>query len=366
MGQFKSTLFPTILVALISSGSGECQASDSDQLTTTATISDETQNDSKHWLKDSKGVRCIFEDSKGNLWFSNREFVCKYDGTRFKYFDEKDGFIGTPGRVQEDAEGLIWVANNIGDSAFGVSSYDGKKFTYHPLVYRNDSTSWRYSENDIWINKGVKHFGNTEGPPGVYRYHDGEFTFLAFPVPRVKDAANLYLGTTGAIKGQDGTLWFGTFEAAIGFKGDSFTIIDREKLGLKDDPRNIGIRTLCADSKGNLWIGDNGFGVFIYNGDSIINFTKLHHLDKGDKEGNTLHRIFSIAEDDAGNMWFGTVYSGIWRYDGKSFTNFTEKDGVKCKVFWTIYTTKQGELLFAGEDPGEVYKFNGTSFERVY
>ncbi len=104
----------------------------------------------------------------------------------------------------------------------------------------------------------------------------------------------------------------------------------------------------------------------MYNGDTTINFTKLHHLRQEDTDGNSLHRIFSIAEDDAGNMWFGTVYSGIWRYDGESFTNFTKKDGVKSVGISTIYRTKQGELLFGGEDPGGVYKFNGNSFERIY
>jgi ligand-binding sensor domain-containing protein len=102
----------------------------------------------------------------------------------------------------------------------------------------------------------------------------------------------------------------------------------------------------------------------MYNGDTTINFTKLHHLDKGDREGNTLHRAFSIAEDEEGNMWFATVYSGLWRYDGKSFSNFTEKNGIAGVL--TIFKNKKGELLFCGGNPGAVYKFNGKSFDRVY
>ncbi len=146
-------------------------------------------------------------------------------------------------------------------------------------------------------------------------------------VPQIEDAYQIYLGTTGAIKRKDGTIWFGTFEVAIGFNGESFTFIGREEMGRKDDPRNVGIRALYEDSKGNLWIGSNRGGVYVYNGDATINFTKLHHLRQEDTDGNSLHRIFSIAEDDAGNMWFGTVYSGIWRFDGKSFRNFTKQTG---------------------------------------
>ena len=88
--------------------------------------------------------------------------------------------------------------------------------------------------------------------------------------------------------------------------------------------------------------------------------------NKGDRDGNTLHRAFSIAEDNEGNMWFGTVYSGVWRYDGTSFTNYTERHGMISDNIWTIYKTKKGDLLFAGESPGAVYKFNGESFDRIY
>jgi hypothetical protein len=67
-------------------------------------------------------------------------------------------------------------------------------------------------------------------------------------------------------------------------------------------------------------------------------------------------------------MWFGTVYSGIWQYNTqtKVFTNYTKDDGVKSDNIWTIYKTKKGELLFAGESPAAVYKFNGKGFDRVH
>ena len=65
-------------------------------------------------------------------------------------------------------------------------------------------------------------------------------------------------------------------------------------------------------------------------------------------------------------MWFGTVYAGIWKFDGTSFENFTKEDGVTSQNIWTIYKTRKGELLFAGEKPGTVYKFNGELFDRVF
>ncbi|TNE55534.1 MAG: hypothetical protein EP344_13265 [Bacteroidetes bacterium] len=327
----------------------------------------ETKPDTTPWLKPSKGIRGILEDRNGNLWFSSTDFVCMFDGSAFTYFTEADGLCGIGG-VQEEYNGPIWI-----QSGSEVCSYDGKAFTSYPLRPGDTGNTWETSLHDLWFHKEIKRVGRTEGPPGVYRYHDGRFTFLAFPVPQSANANSLYMGTTGAVKARNGTLWFGTFEAAFGFDGKSFTIIDREKMGLQYDPHNIGIRALYESQNGDLWIGDNGNGIFVYDGDTVINFTRLHRLDKGATGGNTLHRIFSIAEDDTGNMWFGTVYSGIWRYnpsaeqEGRNpFTNYTKKDGVNSAVIWTIYKTRKGELLFAGEDPGAVYRFNGTAFDRVY
>jgi hypothetical protein len=135
-----------------------------------------------------------------------------------------------------------------------------------------------------------------------------------------------------------------------------------------------GIRGIFEDSKHNLWMADNGAGIYVYNGDTVVHFTAIHKLRDEDTEGNSLHRAFSIAEDKDGNFWFGTVYSGIWRYEPSetdpigrgTFTNYDDEQGFPCQSVWTIYKTRSGELLFAAEDPGGVYRFNGKSFERAY
>jgi len=309
-------------------------------------------------LKPTKGVRGMLEDSKGNLWFTTVDYVSVFDGSKQRYFTEEDG-LSNFGQVHEDSDGTIWV-----ESGFNAYSYDGVRFTSHNLVPDTTGNKWDASPNDLWFQKGISHQGNSNGPPGVYRFHNGAIEFLAFPLPCSPNADNIYHPSSKAIKAKDGTIWFGTIQVVIGFKDETFKTIGQTVTGNVNEPSHI--RGIYADSKGNLWMADNGNGVFVFNGDTTINFTKFHHLDKGDTEGNTLLRSFCIAEDKDENMWFGTVNSGIWRYDGVSFTNFTEKDGVVNQYFWTIFKNKKGELLFCGENPGGVYKFNGQSFDRVY
>lgn len=349
----------TILISMhFSCDNGRIKQHDKTVITNTKHT--ESSIDSTFWMKPTKGIRGIFEDSKRNLWFSSTEFVCRFDGAEFKYFTEADG-LKSIGLVHEDQNRKIWI-----ESGFEAYSFDGERFTSHTLTPDTTGNKWEASDQDLWFQKGIPRFGKSDSPPGVYRNHNGDIEFLPFTVPKTNKDDSRYHPTTKAIKGKDGMIWFGTMEVVIGFNKGSFTLIDREKMGRLNDPQPVGIRGIWVDSVGNLWMADNGSGVFVYDGETTINFTKLHHLDKGDVDGNTLHRAFSIAEDDIGNMWFGTVYSGIWQYDGESLTNYSDEDGVISDNIWTIYKTKQGELLFAGENPGAVYKFNGISFDRIY
>lgn len=123
---------------------------------------------------------------------------------------------------------------------------------------------------------------------------------------------------------------------------------------------------MFEDSKGNLWIANNGKGVLVYDGKEAINFTAQQKLKKEDTKGNSLERAFSIGEDTSGNIWFGTVESGVWKYDGNSVKNFTKDDGLESKHILTIYKSKQGKLWLGGANPSGVFSFNGKSFERKY
>jgi len=182
----------------------------------------------------------------------------------------------------------------------------------------------------------------------------------------------LYSISTPAVKGKNGTVWFGTYGAAIGYDGTSFIILNSENLGLNDETGYMHVRGLFEDSKGNLWIGNNGIGVLLYDGDTTINFSKLHGLVAADSphtgfasgpEG--LEHVFAIGEDSDGNIWFGDRDSGVWRFDGENMKNFGAPGGLSTMLVWQIYKDKRGELLFAMGDGG-VCTFNGESFDRIF
>ena len=323
--------------------------------TGSVTYTTDAKIDTTQLLKETRGIRDILEDSNGNLWFSSPDYLAKYDGKTMYYFSENDG-LDIIGNIHEDINGTIWIENG-----FKLFQYNGKRFR----EVRMDSV---VGANSLWIQKGLSVKDTTYVEPGLYEINAKTTDFHPLPVTEDVNNKYLYFPTTKAFFGNDGTVWIGTMEKVFGLRDNSFNSIGREEMHRQNDDRQMGIRGIFIDSQGKLWIADNGAGIFVYNGSETLNFTKKHNLDESDVDGNTLHRAFSIAEDSEGNMWFGTVYSGIWMYNPKTdkFINYSKDDGVMSDNIWTIYKTKNGKLLFAGESPSAVYAFNGKTFDRKY
>ncbi|MBK8141823.1 MAG: diguanylate cyclase [Chitinophagaceae bacterium] len=300
-------------------------------------------------LKFTSGIRAIFQDSKGNYWFGSlQEGVAVYNGKSFTYFSSNirltDNQIHS---IQEDKEGVIWF-----NTQKGVSSYDGTRIKNHTdadtktlqnnfQIKSNEPVQgkWMESDNDLWFEAGIK---------------EGLFA------------------VTDISKGKNNMIWFGTYAGVFGYNGSDFTIINDETLGFDRKIEPLHIRSIFEDSKGRLWIGNNGIGVLLKDGDSIINFSNKNNLihpnssRKGDKSPQgTLEHIFTIAEDNKGNIWFGDRDAGIWKFDGKAMKNYTKKDGLTSDFALSIYEDKNKTLWFGMAD-GSIYLFNGKTFEKQF
>ena len=315
-------------------------------------------------LKYTSGIRSILEDSKGNIWFgSYNEGVSLLHNGKLQYFTTKNGLSHNQVRnLYEDKNGIIWF-----ECGKGLSTYDGDKMTIYKERNYNSKNEWKLNANDLWFKgDAIEAYNKLEGNPGVYQYDGKQLSYRTLPVTTKAGHENHYSISTNFVRSKNGTLWFGTFGAVIGYNGSDFKIIDDAFLDLNDQTGHLHARSIMEDSKGNLWIGNNGIGVLKYAGKKVINFTKQQKLIKEETKGNSLEKVFSIGEDKLGNIWFGTVGSGVWRYDGKSVQNFTKEDGVESNHIWVVHKSKKGELWLGGASPSGVYRFNGVSFERKF
>ncbi len=350
-------LFWTLLIAVTISCNSQSQSSKENQI-------EQAKTDNK-LLKYTTGVRSILEDIKGNIWFgSYNEGVCLLQDGEFQYFTTENGLSNNQVRnIYEDKNGIIWF-----ECGQGLSIYDGQNMTVCKERNYDSTKQWKLSEGDLWF-KGdeTMGFNKPEQNPGVYQFNGNNLIYRTFPVKTKSGQENSYSISTNFIRGKNGAVWFGTYSAMIGYDGSDFKIIDDSFLGLNDETGYLHIRSIMEDSKGNIWIGNNGIGVLKYDGKKVVNFTNQQKLKKEDTKGNSLEKVFSIGEDALGNIWFGTVYeSGVWRYDGNSVKNFTKENGLESNNIWVIYKSKQGELWFGGTNPSGVYSFNDKSFERKF
>lgn len=324
-------------------------------------------------LKFTTGVRSILEDSKGNIWFgSYQEGVGVLHNGQLNYFTTENGLSDNQVRsIYEDTKGVIWF-----ECGRGISKYDGLEMVVYKERNYDSKNKWKSNKSDLWF-KGDESvgFNKLEKYPGVYQYNGQNISYHTFPIKLEDDYLVKvpfgYSTSTPFVKGKDGTIWFGTYNALIGYNNSSFKIIDNEYLGLTEAGNRLHIRSVMEDSKGNIWIGNNGLGVLKYDGEKVTNFTKQRKLTAAPIKKNalavsSLTKVFSIGEDSKGNIWFGTVGSGVWRYNGKDLVNYTRKDGIVSNHIWVIHRSKKDEMWFGGANPSGVYKFNGNTFERIY
>ncbi|MEO1627793.1 MAG: two-component regulator propeller domain-containing protein [Bacteroidota bacterium] len=311
------------------------------------------------WRFDSM-IRSIFQDSNGNLWFgSDAEGACRYDGHTFAYFSVEEGMSHNQIRtIQEDQEGNIWFA-----TGYGISKYDGQSISVQTAdnllgPAASFPAEWKKEPNDLWFN------GEVEG--GIYRYDGQHFTLLEFPMlDEAHESFSIQGTVTGICEGKNNGLWMANYGGVIGYDGKDFKFINEK--GIK-----YHVRSILEDSRGHLWIGNNGIGVQRYDGTATINFSKQQGVSKETRHqsdiltlNRSLNHVFAIEEDQHGNIWFGDRDTGAWRYDGKTLTNFTAKDGLPNPFVRVIYKDKQDKLWFGLPD-GIVCTFNGTSFDRVF
>lgn len=357
----------------------------------------------------TKAVYSIFEDSKNNTWIGSREEgVCRININKMDCFTTKDGLQDNQVRsIQEGANGNIWFA-----SGKGLTHFDGEKFTIHSetevvqalgekqikwgetpkdlqlldgngidiykyqmavpgyfLDNNNLDTKGQFNPKDLWFNAGEF--------SGAYSFDGEELSYLPFPLlrntPNQNTNKNFY-PVSMIYKGKR-NLWLASYSGFFGFDGKTMMVLNNKSFNFNNISQQFHIRGIFEDSKGNLWIGNNGLGVGVlkFDGVSMFSFTEgngLITLNSTDEikevpESDGIARVFSINEDDNGNIWFGTRDKGAWRYDGKELTQFTKNDGLSNNYIRLIFKDKQGKMWFGAGD-GSVHQFNGKSFLRIY
>ena len=277
-----------------------------------------------------KQVRAIFLAADKATWIGtlNNLVVRYYDENRFIRYDRSNGLTAeSVFMITEDDTRHTWMATRE-QSLLKLRS---ETFTY----YGNDKgmgtgTVFPIMEDhagNIWV-------GSTED--GVYKY-DGVISraVLNNGLPFIRPAA--------FAEDREKNTWIGHGSGLTCMAGDR---------AIKQMLPGIRVRALLYDSKGNLWIGTWGKGVYRYDGKEMTNYT----AEQGELAGNFVHVIYEARN---GVIWIGTG-SGLVKYDGKTFTSYNTDEGLCNLYIGSIAEDDYGNIWFHTDLC--IMRFNGKQF----
>lgn len=280
-----------------------------------------------------------FFDDKGTLWVSRREKGITHflpDG-KVKPFPYKLASSWIRRFYQSD-DGRIWMASDK-----GLYIYDGRNlFVYTTQDGLSDNeilTITRDREGSYWL--GSKTSGLMQLRPNLVKTY----------IRRGEEEFNNF---TSLIKTKNGHVLGGLNCGGIYIldkRGDLQFLLDKNTM------KNVCVWSLFEDSRGTLWMGTWGEGVYrVKNWEKAFRGGKLKAEKASEIQGNV---ILAIDEDLHGNLWFGTLNGGVIQLTQEGKTNrISSVQGLASNEIRSMLPEKDGALL-VGTGGGVSRIYNG-------
>ena len=210
----------------------------------------------------------------------------------WKYYNTSSGLSDNYiHAMKEDKSGNIWVGTNNG----GVNKFDGSNWVH-------------YSANDGLLSNCIL---------DIEQDHNG-------------------------------TMWFATDAGLSILYHSVFYYID----SLNAIP--FVPFSLLNDSRNRMWIGTFGQGIFMDDGQQLMNYLPA--------DTDQMYINF-ISEDKVGNIWFATQ-GGIIQYNGLGFNSYKISGDTGISATW-IMEDSWGDLWFSFFDSKYLVRLNGINTENI-
>lgn len=315
-------------------------------------------------------VTCIFQDSRGFMWFGTKEGLNLYDGFSFDVFTSQPGDANSLSNniitaVAEDEQGYMWIGTNDGANRLDPVT---KKFTrFYPFedptpnansitcILVDTTVGSRRDEIVVWVggfNKGLCRL--SLGPGGVryerFRHSPNDSRTLGGD-----DINSLFLDKRER-------LWIGTNNNTLNLYIPSPSSFARYLID-SNFALYCGIKALYTDSRNRTWAAIVNRGVYHVSIDqpgddlSSVNVDFIPVQTKM-PAGSVIQFPNSIAEDIDGNIWVGYLFYGVDKFEDEGNGLFrishfghenTRRTSLSSDQVYTIFIDRSN-ILWVGDE----------------
>ncbi|WP_442587251.1 hybrid sensor histidine kinase/response regulator transcription factor [Pedobacter sp. AW31-3R] len=260
------------------------------------------------------GLFSIYEDRTGILWIEPEKkgiFRLRPGRGTFTYFSQQNYsnhvLEDNKFHVTEDHKGRVWI--NM--KSFGFGYFDTVSQTLKPFHNQAGSADRLFSNlvKTQYIDAaGILWLSTDDGGLEKIVFQQHKFKPVILKPKTFFKAEN---EVRGLLADKEGRLWVATKSAALYItkNGKPVNNLFTEPLKLM-----YGVYSIFEDSKGNIWLGTKGNGLFKAEPiDSRREKYRIRHFLANAENPYALSSnfIYSLAEDKTGSIWVGTYGGGI-------------------------------------------------------
>lgn len=307
-------------------------------------------------------ISAVTEDKKGNLWIGTIE------GGLYQMNPQTESvqhYAFTPNSstsiISNNVNGILIDSDNhlwAYTWGAGISELDLNKS--QPVFRQHSNGEVPGLEDDFFmsavedpVNKGIW-FGATHGLI-FYDKSQERFSRINLDVD-----VNEFESVGSLCVDRKNRLWFGTSEGLFIIDLFSFArsrrhlnyVYLRYKLDDKKSTQVERINSVFQDSRGVIWLGGKGTGLYRVIADDMNRFQFKHY---GPAEGFDEKTVYGVTEDELGNIWIATE-NGLSRLlvNSGTFIAYGKSDGLLDKGYDAnaLYFSQQYNRLYCGKDHG--------------
>jgi len=256
-------------------------------------------------------VEHVFEDKQGFIWFGTHGGLMRYDGQRFELVplpnQQRDISLNFARQFitcqTQDNDGNLWIG-----SLTGIYKYSPRTLQF--TIFEHDSSdntslSNNYIEEIIIDNETVW-VASIEGLNSI-NIHSGSIRNFLHNDSDPKSIVTNHIFSLAHIA--NGDLWVGTQEGLDRYDASSGSFVHYRNGRKGIDALNI--RSIVFDSDSNLWVLSSFEGLFFKPKDS----DQFNHLPIRYEGVDIVSPFSCLLDDKAGNIWIGSNGDGLYIYD---------------------------------------------------